>query len=68
MTNAGRRSPFDPDTLFSIQRSESPITEGGYSLGEPKILSCEFCEASVLITEDPSPLGVDDLNHERDCP
>lgn len=68
MTEIGQRSPFDPDTEFTIERSESPISEDGYKIGEPKILSCEFCNASVLITEDPSSPGVDDLSHERDCP
>lgn len=63
----GFRSALDPETHFEIVRSETPITEDGYKIGEPKLLECEECGASVLLTEDPSP-GIDELGHEPDCP
>ncbi|MCD2204390.1 hypothetical protein [Halobacterium sp. KA-6] len=58
---------FDPSTEFEIQRSETPISEDGYKLGEPKYLECAHCSARVLLTEEPSP-GVDELPHDPDCP
>jgi len=60
-------TPWDRETEFAIQTSDSGIEVDGYALNEPKRLVCEGCGASVLLTEDPSP-GVDDLEHSRDCP
>lgn len=59
-------TPWDEETHFEIEASDSPITVDGYAKGEPKELRCEECGASVLLTEDPSP-GVDELQHERWC-
>jgi hypothetical protein len=59
-------SPFDPQTEYEIQRSDSPIDVDGYKLGEPKRLVCEECGASEKLTEDPS-AGVDDLSHAKGC-
>ncbi|WP_197425384.1 hypothetical protein [Halobacterium sp. CBA1126] len=61
------RDVFDPSTEFEIQRSETPISEDGYKLGEPKYLTCAHCTAQVLLTEEPSP-GVDELPHDPGCP
>lgn len=60
-------TPWDPDTEYVLERSDTPVSEDGYKIGEPKRLVCGGCGASVLLTEEPSP-GVDDLSHERDCP
>lgn len=62
------QSPFDPDTEFIIRPSDSPVSVDGYAMGEPKQLSCAYCSATVQITEDPTDPGVDDLNHDSDCP
>jgi|GEM_PF-1807465 len=61
------QSVYDRRTQFEIVRSESPVSEDGYKIGEPKLLQCDACGASVLLTEEPSP-GIDELQHERDCP
>jgi len=61
------RSPFDPDTHFAIVPSDTPVSEDGYKLGEPKRLECDACSASVLLTRQPS-AGVDELQHDPDCP
>jgi len=62
-----QQSFADAQTHFSIERSETPVTEDGYKIGEPKHLKCEYCEAAVLLTEEPSP-GVDELAHTPECP
>jgi hypothetical protein len=62
------QSPFDPETEFEIGRSQTPVSEDGYKLGEPKTLSCRHCSAEVLLTPDPGDPGVDDLSHDKDCP
>ena len=61
------KSFSDPMTHFRISRSESPVSEDGYKIGEPKWLECETCEARVLLTRDPSP-GIDELQHQPTCP
>ena len=60
-------SPFDAGTHYAIERSDTPVNEDGYKLGEPKLLSCDHCSAAVLLTPEPSP-GVDELSHDPDCP
>ncbi|WP_135807331.1 hypothetical protein [Halorussus marinus] len=60
------RSFSDPDTHFAIVRSETPVTEDGYKVGEPKRLECEECGAGVLLTEEPTP-GIDELQHQPTC-
>ena len=67
MPRKGRRSPFDPDTHYSIVPSDTPVNVDGYKLGEPQHLRCDECGASVLLTPEPSP-GIDELQHEPDCP
>jgi hypothetical protein len=68
MNRASKPTPWEADTEFQIERSETPVSEDGYKTGEPKFLSCEFCSARTLITKDPSDPGVDDLSHDSDCP
>lgn len=58
---------FDPSTEFVIERSDTPVSEDSYKLGEPKYLECAHCSARELLTEEPSP-GVDELQHELHCP
>jgi hypothetical protein len=60
------RSFADPQTTFELVRSETPISEDGYKLGEPKLVRCGECGADVLLTEDPSP-GIDELGHDPRC-
>ncbi|MFW6435701.1 MAG: hypothetical protein ACOCY1_04900 [Halovenus sp.] len=67
MSQGSGKSPFDPDTHYRIEGSKSPVTVDGYAEGEPKFLVCDKCEASVQLTEDPTP-GIDELQHMRDCP
>lgn len=62
------KTPWESDTEFKLVRSETPISEDGYKIGEPKLLTCEYCSAEALLTEDPSDPGVDDLSHDRHCP
>ena len=62
-----RRSPWDPETHYSIEHSDSPVTVDGYAKGEPKRLVCDGCGTSVLLTEEPSP-GVDELGHAPGWP
>lgn len=57
---------FDPSTEFEIVRSETPVSEDGYKLGEPKYLRCPRCQADVLLTEEPTP-GLDELPHAPGC-
>lgn len=57
---------YDPETEFEITRSETPVSEDGYKLGEPKYLECAHCSARVLLTEAPS-RGIDELGHDPDC-
>jgi hypothetical protein len=63
-----RATPWDSDTEFRIVTSDSPVSVDGFALGEPKLLECEHCSASALITRDPDDPGVDDLSHEKSCP
>lgn len=67
MQGSGRMTPWDPDTHYTVVRSETPVSEDGYKIQEPKYLECDGCGARVLITEDPS-AGIDELSHDRDCP
>lgn len=60
-------TPWDKNTHYRIEKSETPPSEDGYWPGEPKKLVCEGCGTDVLLTEEPS-VGVDDLDHDRDCP
>lgn len=65
-----RLSPFDPETEYGIEESETPPSVDGYARGEPKFLVCEGhpqCNARVQLTEEPSP-GIDDLGHHPECP
>jgi hypothetical protein len=57
---------FDPSTEFEIERSQTPVSEDGYKIGEPKYLECTHCTARVLLTEEPSP-GIDELPHDPYC-
>lgn len=61
------RTPWDADTEFRIERSESSVGADGYALGEPKRLVCDACGASVPLTCAPS-AGVDELDHDAGCP
>lgn len=56
----------DPETHFEIVHSDSPITEDGYKIGEPKFIRCPECGADVLLTEEPSP-GIDEIGHYPNC-
>jgi hypothetical protein len=63
---------LDPGPLhdgheYQLETSETPVTEDGYKMGEPKRLSCAFCEAAMVITPEKTP-GVWSLNHEPWCP
>lgn len=60
------KSFADPETEFEIVASDSPITQDGYKIGEPKLLCCRECSAAVLLTEEPTP-GIDELQHEKHC-
>ncbi len=60
------RSFSDPETHFEIVRSNTPVSEDGYKLGEPKFVRCVECDADVLLTEEPTP-GIDELQHEKHC-
>lgn len=60
-------NPTDPSHEYDLIRSETPITEDGYRVGEPKKLACHFCDAEMILTEDKTP-GVWELNHEPWCP
>lgn len=53
----------DPDTHFSIERSDTPVDVDGYKIGEPMYLVCDYCGARVLLTREPTP-GVDEINHD----
>jgi len=71
MSLAGQRhelTPWDAESEYRIERSQTPVSEDGYKKGEPKYLACQYCEARVLLTPDPEDPGVDDLAHDRDCP
>lgn len=61
-------TPWDGDTHFRIEDSDSPITVDDYALGEPKRLVCEACGASVILDPDLATPGIDDLEHASDCP
>jgi hypothetical protein len=60
-------TPWEPDTEYRIETSETPVDVDGYKIGEPKRLVCEACGASVLLTEEPS-RGIDELGHAPCCP
>jgi hypothetical protein len=61
------QSPFDPETHYFLERSQSPRSVDGYRQEEPKRLVCEECGANVRLTEQPS-AGVDELGHDPTCP
>jgi len=55
------RSFTDPDTEFRLGRSDTPVTEDGYKLGElTGEVICEACEQSAG--------NIDAINHLPDCP
>jgi len=56
-------SPWDPETQYSIVKSDTPVNVDGYKIGEPKYLECDECGARVLLTPEPTP-GIDELNHQ----
>jgi len=60
-------TPWDRETEFVLERSDSPVDHDGYKLGEFKWLICGTCTAHVLLTEAPSP-GVDEPDHDPACP
>lgn len=50
-----------PDTHFTIVRSETPVNEDGFKIGEPTgIIRCDRCGAEHE--------NVDEIPHEPDCP
>lgn len=41
---AGKRSFADPDTEFTLERSDTPITADGFKMGEPTgEVTCDEC-------------------------
>lgn len=65
MTRKDSRSFSDPETHFELIKSETPVSEDGYRLGEPTgDVKCECCGASAGAPEY--------INHDRvdgeECP
>jgi hypothetical protein len=55
------RSFTDPETEFRLERSETPVTEDGYKLGElTGTVICEVCGQEAG--------NIDAINHEPGCP
>jgi len=61
------KDPIREDNEYELVASDTPISEDGYKYGEPKLLSCHFCDAAMIITDERSP-GIWSLNHELWCP
>ncbi|QLH81004.1 hypothetical protein [Halosimplex pelagicum] len=54
------RSFSDPDTLFELVRSDTPVWDDGFKMGEPTgEVVCEGCGASAAAPEY--------INHDKDC-
>lgn len=54
------RSFTDPDTLFRIIRSDTPVWVDGFKIGEPTgEIECRECGAAHE--------NIDDIPHEEDC-
>lgn len=60
-------SPLEEEHQYRLVASDTPVNEDGYKIGVPKRLDCEFCDASMTITEEATP-GLWRLDHESDCP
>lgn len=55
------RSFTDPDTHFRLRRSDTPVTEDGYKMGElTGTVVCESCGQESG--------NVDAINHKPGCP
>jgi len=54
------RSFADPETAFHLVRSDTPITEDGFKIGE---LTGEV----VCLECDESHTNIDEIPHEEDC-
>lgn len=59
--------PLDPDHEYELIKSQTPPSEDGYKIGEPKAIECEFCPARLVLTEEKTP-GLWSLTHEPWCP
>jgi len=55
------RSFTDPDTEFQLERSDTPVTEDGYKIGE--LTGTVVCEACGQESG-----NIDTINHEPGCP
>ncbi|AFH22000.1 hypothetical protein OSG_eHP14_00100 [environmental Halophage eHP-14] len=60
-------NPLAADHEYDIVRSDTPVSEDGYKIGEPKAIECHYCDAAVILTEEKTP-GVWQLTHEPWCP
>ena len=55
------RTPWDPDTEYDVIRSETPVDDDGFKIGEPTgEVKCHECGA---VAE-----NIDELPHDPDCP
>lgn len=55
-----RRTPFDPDTEYELIRSETPISDDGFKIGEPLgLVKC--CECNAIAK------NIDEIPHDPNC-
>jgi hypothetical protein len=59
-------TPWQKETEYRLEKSDTPVDVDGYKIGEPKELVCADCGATVQLTEEPS-AGIDDLEHSPTC-
>ncbi|MBX0325776.1 hypothetical protein EGH21_22420 [Halomicroarcula sp. F13] len=60
MNRPSKRSFADPDTLFTLIRSDTPVDVDGFKLGEPTgEVECDECGQSAAAPEY--------INHLPDC-
>ncbi|MDS0280325.1 hypothetical protein NDI85_21300 [Halomicroarcula sp. S1AR25-4] len=60
MSKLSKRSFADPDTLFELVRSDTPVDVDGYKLGEPTgKIKCDECGAVAK--------NIDEIPHTQGC-
>lgn len=60
-------SPIAPSHEYELVASDTPVSDDGYKLGEPKKLECVHCDARMVITSEKTP-GLWSVDHEPWCP
>lgn len=54
------RSPFDPDTKYVLEKSDTPVTVDGFAKGEPTgEITCAHCGRTAK--------NVDEIPHSKCC-